>query len=310
MMIKQQTGHVAILMGTYNGARYIEKQLNSILQQEWKEWSLWISDDGSGDDTRSIVETTFLKNKNKCTVLKGPEQGFCENFKSLMSNELIDSDYYAFADQDDIWLPHKLSCAVSHLSSLPQELPAIYCSRTQLIDEDDNVIGYSPLNSRKPGFANALIQNIASGNTMVFNHAARQLFNKTLSLPMIAHDWALYLIVTACGGTVIYDPSPTVLYRQHTANLIGNGMKWTERFSNLMDAYRGRNRHWNDVHFRILERLDAQMTHENHVKYDAFRQIRNSNLYSRLKLFKASKVYHQNRLGQMTNFSYALFNRF
>jgi len=310
MLNKPLKGHVAILMGTYNGAPYIEKQLNSIKHQKWKNWSLWVSDDGSSDDTRSIIESSFSKNQNDCTLLQGPEQGFCENFKSMIGNENIISDYYAFADQDDIWLPDKLSLAVSYLSSFSKETPVIYCSRTQLIDKDDNVIGYSSLNHKNPGFSNALIQNIASGNTMVFNHAARQLFHKTLSFPMIAHDWALYLIVTACGGSVFYDPLPTVLYRQHTANLIGNGMKLSTRFGNLFDAYRGRNRRWNDLHFQILDFLYLHMTFENRARYNAFRQIRNSNIFSRLKLYKASKVYHQNRVGQITNFSYVLFNKF
>ena len=310
MLNVRQKGSVAILMGTYNGASYIEKQFSSIKHQEWDNWSLWVSDDGSNDKTRSILESLFSSVDNRCTLLHGPEKGFCENFKSLIGNKEIVADYYAFADQDDIWHPQKLSRAVSYLNSLSDDIPAMYCSRTQLIDEVDRVIGFSPMNKKKPGFGNALLQNIASGNTMVFNESARQLFQTTLALPLIAHDWALYLIVIACGGHVFYDPTPTVLYRQHNANLIGNGMKFTTRLSNFVDAYRGRNRHWNDVNFRLLELISSHITQENKFRYHAFKQIKNGNLFHRLKAFKASGVYHQNRLGQMTNFSYALFNKF
>ncbi|WP_336792051.1 glycosyltransferase family 2 protein [Pantoea anthophila] len=310
MLTTQHKGQVAILMGTFNGAAFIGKQLQSIKDQEWKNWSLWVSDDGSTDDTRSVTERFFSGAENSFTVLAGPKKGFCENFKSLIGNPAIEADFYAFADQDDIWHPAKLLRAVEYLQSLPDESPALYCSRTRLIDEHDQVLGLSPLNAKRPGFPNALLQNIASGNTMVFNTAARQLFLKILDMPVIAHDWALYLLVTACGGSVFYDPEPSVLYRQHNANVIGNGMKLTQRVSNFIDAHQGRNRHWNDVNFSFLAQLKAEMTPENRVVFDAFRQIRDSALPARLKLFKASGVYHQNRLGQMTNFSYALFNRF
>lgn len=310
MLNARQKAHVAILMGTYNGAPFIEKQLRSLQDQEWQNWSLWVSDDGSKDETCSIINHFFNGAENNCTLLSGPAKGFCENFKSLIGNRKVDAEYYAFADQDDIWNPMKLARAVGHLQSLTKDIPAIYCSRTKLINEHDEVIGFSPLNAKKPGFANALLQNIASGNTMVFNEAARQLFLKTLALPVIAHDWTLYQIVSACGGDVYFDPTPTVLYRQHNANVIGNGMKLTTRVSNFFDAHRGRNRHWNDTNFAVLDLLEADITPENWLKLKAFRQIRNSTLPARLKLFKASGVYHQNFSGQMTNFSYALFNKF
>ncbi|TSH85246.1 glycosyltransferase family 2 protein [Pantoea agglomerans] len=310
MLTIRNKGHVAILMGTYNGAAFIEKQLHSIKDQGWKNWSLWVSDDGSKDDTRSITERVFKDGENSCTILTGPQKGFCENFKSLIGNPAIEAGFYAFADQDDIWHSAKLLRAVEYLQSLPKEGPAIYCTRTRLIDEHDQSLGLSPLNTKRPGFPNALLQNIASGNTMVFNAAARQLFLKILDLPVIAHDWALYLIVSACGGKVFFDPEPSVFYRQHNANAIGSGMKLTQRVNNFIDAHQGRNRHWNDVNFRFLAQLKAEMTPENRVVFDAFRHIRDSTLLARIKLFKASGVYHQNRLGQMTNFSYALFNKF
>jgi len=310
MLITGQKGHVAVLMGTYNGAAFIEKQLQSVKDQELKNWSLWVSDDGSEDDTRSITERVFSGAENSCTLLAGPQKGFSENFKSLIGNPAIEADFYAFADQDDMWHPAKLLRAVEYLQSLPEEVPALYCTRTRLIDEHDQVLGLSPLNAKRPGFPNALLQNIASGNTMVFNAAARQLFLKILDLPVIAHDWALYLIVSACGGNIFFDPEPSVLYRQHKANVIGNGMNLTQRVSNFIDAHQGRNRHWNDVNFRFLTQLKAEMTPENRVVFEAFRHIRDNTLPARLKLFKASGVYHQNRLGQMTNFSYALFNKF
>lgn len=308
--MKHHKGHVAILMGTYNGATFIEKQLQSIKDQEWQNWSLWVSDDGSKDKTCSMIEQVFEGSQNQCTLLAGPAKGFCENFKSLIGNLDIEADYFAFADQDDIWHPAKLARAVEYLQSLPEEAPAMYCSRTQLIDEQDQALGFSPLNAKRPGFANALLQNIASGNTMAFNAAARQLFLKIIDLPLVAHDWALYLIVSASGGNVFYDSTPSVLYRQHNANVIGNGMKLSQRLSNFVDAHQGRNRHWNDVNFSLLNRLREEMTSENQRRFDAFRQVRNSGLLARLKFFHDSGVYHQNRLGQMTNFSYALFNKF
>lgn len=135
------------------------------------------SDDGSQDSTLDILNRFGLET-NRIRIFQGPENGFCQNFLSLICNDPIEADYYALSDQDDIWHEDKLARAVATLSNISREIPALYCSRTKLVDERNLEMGLSPLFRRTTGFRNALVQNIAGGNTMVFNHAARKLIRK------------------------------------------------------------------------------------------------------------------------------------
>ena len=213
-------GQVAILMCTYNGAFYLQDQLDSIKTQKYRNWYLYVSDDDSKDSMQDILHA-FEAKTGQLRISQGPRSGFCQNFLSLICDSSIKADYYALSDQDDIWSEDKLLRAVKALSDISCETPALYCSRTRLIDENNNEIGLSPLFKRAPDFRNALVQNIGSGNTMVFNHAARKLILEASSgINPVVHDWFLYMVVSGCGGVMIYDPVPSLRYRQHTANLI------------------------------------------------------------------------------------------
>lgn len=189
-------------MGTRNGAEYLSEQLDSFRKQTYKNWSLWASDDGSTDQTREIIGDFIASPEINGSLLYGPQQGFCANFMSLVANPEIQAAYYAFSDQDDVWLEDKLARAVDWLQTLDEAIPAVYCSRTRLTDSTGKVTGFSPDYRKAPGFGNSLLQNIASGNTMVFNHRARELLMKAQGAPIVAHDWSLYQIVAACGGQV------------------------------------------------------------------------------------------------------------
>ncbi|PAV69458.1 hypothetical protein WR25_25680 [Diploscapter pachys] len=100
------------------------------------------------------------------------------------------ADYYAWCDQDDIWHPEKLARAVTRLSSVPEGVPALYCARTELVDQDGKHLGFSPVYSRSACFRNALVQNIAGGNTMVFNDALMKLLREAgNNATIVSHDW-------------------------------------------------------------------------------------------------------------------------
>lgn len=310
ILVKEMnTSRVAIMMGTYNGQAFIKQQLNSIKEQNFEGWFLWVSDDHSTDLTIDYINNFLNENEGSGELLTGPGEGVNENFKSLILNEDILSEYYAFSDQDDIWEKSKLERAVEWLDTVPHEVPAFFCSRTELIDQNNNFIGYSPDFKKKPDFKNALIQNIASGNTMVFNHAARELLKSSLSGPVVIHDWSLYLVVTACGGQVFYDSVPSVFYRQHTLNVIGNSMGFRQRYRNYKLASQGRRQLWNDINISMLERIHPYLTAEAKKTLHLFRSIRQRYLFKRLLSFKESGVYHQQLIGTLTTFVHTLMNR-
>ena len=114
-----------------------------------------------------------------------------------------------------MWYKDKLERALTWLATVPADVPALYCGRTELVSDDGRSYGFSPLFTRPIAFRNAIIQSLGGGNTMVFNKAAKRLLETTGKLEVVLHDWWMYQLVSAVGGAIHYDPQPTLKYRQH-----------------------------------------------------------------------------------------------
>jgi len=215
------TPRIAILLSTYNGARFLPEQLGSFLAQTERDWILLWRDDGSVDTTLGIMEAFAADiGSDRCRRIDTPGRlGVAGNFYALIQAAQKLALPVAFSDQDDVWLPEKLSRALSALGT--ETGPAMYCSRQMLVDDELVPIGVSAPVTRPPSFAAALTQNIATGCTVVLDPAAVSLVAASIPPKGPLHDWWSYLIVTGAGGRVIVDPEPTMLYRQHAANLIG-----------------------------------------------------------------------------------------
>lgn len=306
-----ETARVAILLGTYHGQRYLAEQLDSFAAQSHENWEVWASDDGSEDDTRSILEDYKSKWDAGCLFIhSGPAKGFAANFLSLTCNANITADYYAYSDQDDVWEIDKLARAVQWLESVPPDIPALYCSRTRLVDSENNEIGLSPLFNKAPSFANALMQNIGGGNTMVFNNAALNLLREAGENKfVITHDWWTYIIVTGCGGKVFYDSKPTLRYRQHGGNLVGTNANWKARLRRIRMLFQGRFKHWNDCNISALSTLEHRLTPQNREILRRFADARNMSLIPRLIHLKSSGIYRQTLLGNIGLIVAAIFGK-
>jgi glycosyltransferase involved in cell wall biosynthesis len=302
---------VAILLCTYNGQRYLAEQLDSFASQTHTCWALWASDDGSADDTRAILEGYQRKwPAGRVSIERGPARGFAANFLSLTCKAGIEADYYAYSDQDDIWDPNKLERALKWLETVRQDTPALYCARTRLVDADNNEIGMSPLFSKPPSFANALMQNIGGGNTMVFNNAARKLLLEAgENLPIITHDWWAYMVVTGCGGKVFYDSEPTLRYRQYGGNLVGMNSSWSDRIKRIRMLWQGGFRHWNNCNIKALRALSHRLTPENLDMLERFAKAGELGLIPRLIHLKRIGIYRQTRLGNLGLVAAAVFGK-
>jgi glycosyltransferase involved in cell wall biosynthesis len=292
---------VAILLGAYNGARFLPSQLRSLEIQTHTGWRLVASDDGSTDETTTILsQFRDQHGASRIDIRKGPRDGFVANFLSLACDRSIVADYYAFCDQDDVWQPDKLSRALNWFEQLPRDSPALWCGRTRLIDEEDRSVGYSPLFKRKLSFRNALVQSIAGGNTMVFNAAARELLafcGDRMRVP--SHDWWLYLLTTSAGGAVRYDPIPAVQYRVHPENVVGSNLGWWNRSHRLHMLIRGRFKLWTDLNIAALENFRPRMTPGNRQLFDLFCRARKQNFIERQIGFLRSGVYRQTVLDNL-----------
>jgi glycosyltransferase involved in cell wall biosynthesis len=310
-MTAQQSPKVAILLCTYQGQKYLHEQLNSFVAQTHKNWELWVSDDGSKDGTHAILAEAIKDwAPGKISVHNGPQEGFCANFLSLTCKADIKADYYAYSDQDDIWKPEKLARAVAALKTVPQGVPALYCSRTRVVDADDKPICMSPLFEKTPSFANALMQNIGGGNTMVFNEAARQLLIAAGDqVKVVVHDWWAYLLITGCGGQVFYDPIPTVRYRQHGGNLVGMSSSWPARIKRIVLMLQGRLREWNDLNVAALQSVYGRLAPRNQEVLNQFMVARQLPLQQRLVGLMRSGVYRQTLYGKLGLIAAAVFNK-
>lgn len=296
------TQSVAILLCTMQGQHYLREQLDSIVRQTHTNWSIWASDDGSDDDTHAILgEYQARLGGSRLSIHSGPAEGFVANFLSLVCNASINADYYAFSDQDDVWNADKLKRAVDRLSIVPGQTPALYCSRTCYVDANNQAIGASPLFTRPPAFANALVQSIAGGNTMVLNDAARNLLRQAGADASVAsHDWWAYMVISGCGGDIFYDSEPTLRYRQHADNLVGANIRWTGRILRLYQLLHGRFRVWNEKNLAALQRMRPHLTPENQRRLDEFERARSGHLPARLLAFKRSGAHRQTSLDNVS----------
>jgi len=292
---------VAILLCTMQGSDYLREQLDSILHQTHSNWVTWASDDGSDDGTHNILaEYQGQLGRSRLAISPGPADGYVANFLSLVCNPDITADYYAYADQDDIWEKEKLAWALAWLQTIPDEIPALYCGRTRNVDANNRYLGLSTLFPRPPGFSNALVQNIGGGNTMVFNNAARDLLcSAGPQIPVVAHDWWTYLLVSGCGGMVFYDMRPTVRYRQHNGNLVGTNTSWAGRMRRAWLLLHGRFRNWNSINVAALQSIRSQLTPENQCTLDQFSKARNSGFFARMEGLAESGIYRQTKLGNL-----------
>jgi glycosyltransferase involved in cell wall biosynthesis len=292
---------ISILLCTFNGAQFLPAQLASYEAQDFADWRLVASDDGSGDDTVALLEDFQKKHgADRVEIRCGPRKGFVANFLSLICDPSIKSDYYALSDQDDVWHPQKLSRARQFLGDAPADVPVVYCSRTQLIDEQGKDIGPSTFYRKPPHFRNALVQSLASGNTMVLNEKMRWLLMQVgadASAP--AHDWLVYMTITAVGGKILYDSEPTVSYRMHASNVIGSNDTAGARMVRARLLWQGRFQKWADMNVAVLERIQSLMTDENRATFELFRQARKRSLLPRAYGLMRCGIYRQSLLGNV-----------
>ncbi len=206
---------VCILLSTYNGERYLEEQLDSLVKQENADIDILVRDDGSTDTTCKILDK--WQDKGLLKWYTGNNKGFAMSFMDLVQNS-EDYDYYAFCDQDDIWFPNKLKMAIKHLSSM-QSPVRLYCSNTFYYKNGEN-FGLIKKSVPKYNIYTCLVQNIATGCTIVFNQSLKDIMLSKMPEYIIAHDfWAYQTAVIF--GEVYYDENAYMYYRQHDNNQIG-----------------------------------------------------------------------------------------
>lgn len=292
---------VDVLLATYNGARHLPQQWASLDAQEGVQVVLHVADDGSSDDTVAILQRLAATCSGAVREVRWmhapPRRDAGRSFMLLLAHALAerpDAQWFAYCDQDDIWLPAKLAAAVEVLAARSASGPVLYGGRTLAVNEDDREQGLSPLFVKPPCFANAIVQNIMGGNTMVMNRAAAELVAESAGTEVVTHDWFTYQIVSGAGGSVYYDSRAFLRYRQHGNNAIGSNRGARAAWNRVIRMLRGEFRTWNEVNVTVLSQRARSLTPANAGVLRAFLQARTApSPWSRLAWLRLSGAFRQ-----------------
>jgi len=259
---------ILIALCSYNGGRWLGGQLDSIAAQSGVDWALWISDDGSSDDSRAVIAGFQARHPARdIRLIEGPRQGGTQNFLSLICHPdlpLGPQTYLALADQDDIWLPHKLARALQVLRAQPDaDRPLIYGAQSRHIDESGREIGQSRRPRGAVSLRNAVVQNMVSGHSLVLNPQALALARAAGRPRGVGfQDWWLSLLVLACGGRAVVDETEVLLYRQHDGNVMGAPQGGAAVWRRLAQLRTGTYRGWIAANLAGLGAVEPRLTPE------------------------------------------------
>ncbi len=206
---------VAVLISTYNGEKYLKEQLDSILNQTYPNIEIVIRDDGSSDSTIEIIKE-YQQRHDNITFKEGTNIGFIKSFFKLL--EIANADYYAYCDQDDIWLENKLELAVQLLEGADDSKPNL---ASDYYDENMNLIGEGEKH-KTFSFQNSLYECVTQGMTMVINQKAKEIIIENLPEKCFFHDWWTYMICSGMGE-VLYSDETVVKYRRFQKNATAEG---------------------------------------------------------------------------------------
>jgi glycosyltransferase involved in cell wall biosynthesis len=303
---------VTILMGTKNGERFLAEQLDSLADQSHQNWVLIASDDGSTDQTLAILHSYQAKwSDGKLIIKEGPQQGFCVNYLSMACDPVIKADFYAFCDQDDVWLPTKLEVGLSSLvanASSGNPIPMLYGGKTIYVDENLKELGQSSSFNYPKVFRNALVQTMAGGNTLIFNQVSKVMIEKTRDTYPASHDWWLYLLISGANGICIFDVCPQVLYRQHRNSLVGENRTFLAKIKRVYSLLGGRYKELVEMNIVALTQHKELLTKDALDLLNTFIIMRQSSLLMRLRLLSVCGLFRQTRNGTVALLIAVFFN--
>ncbi|SFV62308.1 Alpha-L-Rha alpha-1,3-L-rhamnosyltransferase [hydrothermal vent metagenome] len=221
---------IAILLSTYNGEKFIKEQLTSLAEQSYREFDIYIRDDGSSDKTLEYIDKFIQDSDLSIKLLSGDENvGALLSFFTLLREvSAIDRyGYIMFCDQDDIWLSNKVEISIERMQELERsypDLPLLIHSDLTVVDErldtiDSSYWSYQQIDPTRTDLNHLLVENVITGCTTIINSNLAKL---ALPIPTdaIMHDWWLGLVATTLGK-IDYIETSTILYRQHSQNEIG-----------------------------------------------------------------------------------------
>lgn len=251
---------IDILLPTYNGEKYLRQLIESIINQTFTDWRLIIRDDGSKDDTVSIVKEYVAAYGDKILLMEDQLGNLGTSCSNDLLMHLTDSPYFMFCDQDDIWEPNKIEVCLNEMRSIEREhpnVPILVCSDACCVDENNNLICESFFKSQKfidttDSLYKMLALNIVQGSTALMNDRVRSVVSR---IPRdYLHD-AWVASIVKYYGVVSYIHKPLLQYRQHENNVLGAmavgpryEMNKIKKLKTLLKSYHS---HFKELPFRL-----------------------------------------------------------
>lgn len=297
---------ITILLPTYNGEKYLEEQINSILNQSYSDFSLVISDDGSSDNTRKILKTFESKDKRIQVFYHQKNKGFLKNFEFLCKK--VTTPYCMFSDQDDVWKPTKIEKMLNYIKKTKSAL--VYCDM-EITDKNLNILFpsfHKHMNKEKKcekynDFDLLKLENVVSGCSMIVKS---EIIKQALPFPegIIIYDWWISLIATQ-NGKVSYLNESLQYYRQHENNSIGADIN---KKIKPFDEYRNETINFKWQQFTILEEHIYLFNQEkkyiqNAKKYfDALKNKTKKNIFQVFKIYSTESIIRKLKVFFLFNF--------
>ncbi len=219
---------IDILLSTFNGAKYLREQLDSVLKQTYPHWRIIIRDDGSKDNTINIINDYLKLHPEKIELITDEfgNIGACQSYAKLIG--FSDADYIMFADQDDVWLQDKISISMGKMTEYENKnsklIPVLIHTDLKVVDNrlsciNESFMNYQGLNGNRVHLNQLILQNCVTGCTVLINKSLKDIISPINNNTRM-HDWWI-AIIASIFGEIIYIDQVTICYRQHSLNTIG-----------------------------------------------------------------------------------------
>ena len=299
---------VCVLMSTYNGEKYIEEQINSILNQKGNfEIDILVRDDGSSDNTIKILNN--YQKEGKLLWYKGENLRVAKSFIDLIFTVESRYDYYAFSDQDDWWYENKIQSAIEKMKD---SIPCVYYSNPELVDKNLNPIGKKVYKKEPYNNFESIICGVnAIGCSMVFNSKlikTIKMYEKPNNIDM--HDAYISRVCASIKGEIVYDDNSYMKYRLHGKNVVGVQLRTSNKIKSFIkDIIYKRDISISEMARDILRVYSAEIPIENQKWLNKVSNYKKS-LLSRIFLALSPKIkYSSLRIKIIIRMSIMLGNR-
>lgn len=254
---------IQVFLSTYNGEKYLKEQLDSLLNQKNVQISILVRDDGSQDRTCNILDQ--YQSLGRLKYYKGNNLGYAKSFLDLVKQN-VEADYYAFCDQDDVWLPLKLYEAIQklrHEYDNQEARPLLYASALQRVDRNLNKLSLQNFKNLRLTLGAEFTRHRLAGCSFVFNNQLRNLLKKSSGIPT-SHDKLATILCLACGGKIVYDTNSFILFRRHGDNTSSDSENIKRRIMKDLQKYFGHKNNGDMLARRILDEYGTELDKQSH----------------------------------------------